>query len=865
MKQLPFIVDKPLPETQDFQALKTAGLDFLKAHSGSEWTNFNASDPGVTILDQVCFALTELGYCNDFPIEDILTGPKGNIVTKDEFYLPQAILTTSPITPDDYRKCLIDSNPAIQNALAMAAPPTSPNMRYVYDIYLMLDGRLTPKQKRKACKAAWYMLNKSRNLGETFNVPKPFKTFPFTISGDMVINSQAPLEETLTAISNAIQQHVFPIAVQQGFEQLRQQGYDTSEIFDGPILSNGWFTHSSLGIKKSKLTATELMNVVSKVKGVSQISELTMSVKGKVVAPMLVAASQMPLLDLAGSLSNGLHITYKGSLIPKNYKITVPKAPRGINTGNVYLDMIGQKDKLQLGTYRDIESYYSIQNTFPAIFSVGGDTATGSLTTYAVAQSRQLKAYLTLFDQVLANQFSQLAGVHRLFSFRNSVTADLFDEVSYYSNMTAGQRALPEYPVPYAYFSPTYYYRSLYDVPNIRPLLKDNDVKRFYTGQQTQEELEYDSWQSFKQDPYNAYIHGLSEFVEDENTSLTRRNAMLDHLLARHGESPLEIDHMLNGSVYSGNDVKDLVIFKSLYLQNLGLLSYFRQKGYNILAAKKIQQVPKRVHADFERTILEGNNRDFIFESSKIDELEKLTVTDFTNYSALELKLCLFFGLRITYLNFILNNYTKHHQDPDIRYALWMITERKGSILIENCLTQKEFSYQVILTRDPDAGPYLQIAEQLNYNQAWEIVQVITDNKEHDHSYENDGVTLDDGEHYTLDTAKGDQSLNQFFKHIPESPYYFNVKINGKHEIEKFDEFPDFKSDLELVFPSFILPSDKEAFKRRVKYFLQQTLPVQISCDIHFLGAEQLQSLINVYIYWHNRLIFKQKHHDGTA
>jgi hypothetical protein len=865
MKQLPFIIDKPLPETQDFQALKTAGLDFLKEHSGSEWTNFNASDPGVTILDQVCYALTELGYCNDFPIEDILTGPKGNIVTKDQFYLPQAILTTSPIIPDDYRKCLIDSNPAIQNAIVMAAPPTSPSKRYVYDVYLLLDGRLTPKQKRKSCKAAYYMLNKSRNLAETFNVPKPFKTFPFTVSGDIVINSQAPLEETLAAISNAIQQYVFPTAVQQGFEQLRQQGYDTSDIFDGPILSNGWFTHGGLGIKRPKLTATELMNVVSKVKGISQISELTMSVNGKVVDPILLAAPQMPLLDLAGSLSGGLKITYKGTLVPKNYKITVPKAPRGINTGNVYLDMVDQKDQLKLGAYRDIESYYSIQNTFPAIFSVGEDAATGSPTKYAVAQSRQLKAYLTLFDQVLANQFSQLAGVHRLFSFRNSLTADLFDEVSYYSNMTAGQKALPEYPAPYAYFSPTYYYRSLYDIPNIRPLLKDNDVKRFYTGQQTEEELDYDSWQSFKQDPYNAYIHGLSEFVEDEYTSLTRRNAMLDHLLARHGESPLEIDHMLSGSIYSGNDVKDLVIFKSLYLQNLGLLSYFRQKGYNMLAAQKIQPVQKRVPADFEHQILEGNNRDFIFDASKIDALERLTVTDFTNYSALELKMCLFFGLRITYLNFILSNYSKQHQSADIKHALWMITERKGSILIENGLMQNKFSYQVLLRRDPDEGPYLQVAELLNYNQAWEIVQVLTDNKEHEHDYENDGISVDDETHYTFDIAPGDQSLNQFFKRIPESPYYFTVKIDGKHEIEKFDEFPDFKSDLELVFPSFILPPDKEAFKGRIKYFLQQTLPVQHTCDAHFLGTAQLQSLISVYIYWHNNLIFKQKHHHGTA
>ncbi len=864
MKQQLFIVDQPLPQTQDFQALKSAGLAFLKEHSGNEWTNFNASDPGVTILDQVCFALTELGYCNDFPIEDILTGPKGHIITKDQFYLPQYILTTSPVTPDDYRKYLIDSNKSIKNAIVMVSPSTLPYMRYVYQAYLLLDERLTEIQKKDICTEAYYSLNKSRNVGEMFFTPQSFTTFPFTVSGRIDVDSQASFNETLTAVNNAIQQYIFPTAIQQGYEQLRQQGYDTSEIFDGPILSNGWFTQYTLGTQRSKLNAMELMNIISKVKGISQVGQLTICLQGGVVDQIMLSPGHLPELDFRTSLLTGLEIVYKGAPIPANYAITETNKPRGINTGNVYLDMVDQKDQIKPGRFRNIDSYYSIQNTFPAIFSVGGDAATGNPASYPVAQSRQLKAYLTLFDQVLANQFAQLAGINRLFSFRNSLTADPADKVSFYSTLNAEQRALPEYPAPYVYFSPTYYYRSLYDVPNIRPILKDNDVKRFYTGQQTQKELDHDSWESFKHDPYNAYIHGLSEFIEDENTSITRRNAMLDHLLARHGESPLMIDHMLNGSVYSGNGSKDLIIFKSLYLQNLGLLSYFRQKGYNMLAAKKIADVPEKIPSDFECQILNGNDRDFIFNAPKIDALEKLTIIDFDNYSAIELKLCLFFGLRMTYLNFIINNYSKHQQKDDLRYAMWMITERKGSILVENCLLQKDFSYQVILTRDPHNEPYFQIDQSLNYNEAWEIVQVLTDNKEHHDDYESKGIGVN-GIHYSLIEATGDQDHNKFFKHIPDSPYYFTVKVDGKKEIEKFDEFPIFKSDLELIFPSFILPPDKTVFKKRLQYFLQESLPVHLTYDVHFLGTAQLQAFIPVFIYWHNCLIFKPKHHHGAA
>ena len=54
---------------------------------------------------------------------------------------------------------------------------------------------------------------------------------------------------------------------------------------------------------------------------------------------------------------------------------------------------------------------------------------------YQKANSRQLKGYLTLFDQVLANQFSQLSNVHNLFSFKNSVTGTPSDRIALYSSI----------------------------------------------------------------------------------------------------------------------------------------------------------------------------------------------------------------------------------------------------------------------------------------------------------------------------------------------------------------------------------------------------------------------------------------------
>jgi hypothetical protein len=262
------------------------------------------------------------------------------------------------------------------------------------------------------------------------------------------------------------------------------------------------------------------------------------------------------------------------------------------------------------------------------------------------------------------------------------------DKAHFYAVKDQYEKTHSGYPVPYLAFSPTYFYQSLYAVPHIRPLLKDNGIYNFSIEAESEKELEYNSWIAYKRDPYNSYIKGLMDIMEDDLTSLLRRNDVLDHLLARHGESSLLINAILNGSSYAGESLKDQVIFKSIYLQNLGLLSYFRQKAYNYLGANRILDRFSNVPVNFDRQIMGGYTNDFIFNSEKIDQIEKLTESDFINYSALELKLSLLFGLKVQYRDFIANNYDSEAKGADLRLAMWMITERRGLVIIETGLLQ---------------------------------------------------------------------------------------------------------------------------------------------------------------------------------
>ena len=99
--------DRKLLPSQDFDFLLKEGLRYIEQFGSKFWTDYNPHDPGVTILDVLCYAITELGYRADFDIKDLLTDKKGEIDNKS-FFSAATIFTNAPLTVLDYKKLLID-------------------------------------------------------------------------------------------------------------------------------------------------------------------------------------------------------------------------------------------------------------------------------------------------------------------------------------------------------------------------------------------------------------------------------------------------------------------------------------------------------------------------------------------------------------------------------------------------------------------------------------------------------------------------------------------------------------------------------------------------------------------------------------
>jgi hypothetical protein len=107
------VKNPPLEPAQDFYRLRREGIGFIEQMGSGRWTDYNVHDPGITILEALCYAITDLGYRIGWDIADILSP---QIASSDPlqpypnqaFFTARNILTVNPTTSADFRRLLID-------------------------------------------------------------------------------------------------------------------------------------------------------------------------------------------------------------------------------------------------------------------------------------------------------------------------------------------------------------------------------------------------------------------------------------------------------------------------------------------------------------------------------------------------------------------------------------------------------------------------------------------------------------------------------------------------------------------------------------------------------------------------------------
>lgn len=97
---------KPERPAMDFELLRKEAIAYIQRISGKIWTDYNAHDPGITILEVLCYAITDLSYRANKPIQDLLALETGSLA--GQFFKASQILPGKALTLEDYRKLLMD-------------------------------------------------------------------------------------------------------------------------------------------------------------------------------------------------------------------------------------------------------------------------------------------------------------------------------------------------------------------------------------------------------------------------------------------------------------------------------------------------------------------------------------------------------------------------------------------------------------------------------------------------------------------------------------------------------------------------------------------------------------------------------------
>ena len=389
----------------------------------------------------------------------------------------------------------------------------------------------------------------NRNLSEDFYAFKATRIQEIGIKAEIQLASGANAEQILAQLFFGLDQFFSPPIRFYSLQEMLAQGKSTDEIYDGPLLKNGFILDEDLiELKRENIIYTSdlvriIMNLNSSAgvvqSGYSGQNKKIISVQGLTITNYI--NNQVITANVRNCLSLTLIDIYKPKLSIGKSNITITKdgvevsydeskvvaAFKLLESAQMVVNKVpASLLPLPAGNYLAVDTYYSIQNDFPQTYGISYVGLSNTATELRKAQAKQLKGFLLFFEQLLANYLSQLSHIKDLFS----IDAGVDD---------------------------TYFWQPVNAVPDVAPLL---------------------------QATYATAIPQLLKTLEQPASGSSRRNNFLDHLLGQFGEDFTDFA-LLMYAKYNDAATETLIKDKATFLQEYATLSYNRAKSYNYSGA----------------------------------------------------------------------------------------------------------------------------------------------------------------------------------------------------------------------------------------------------------------------------------------
>ena len=423
---------------QDFVGLRKEGMELIQRLSPDAWTDHNVHDPGVTLLEELCYAITDLSYRLEYPMVDLLARETAD---RDPYLsLPPAykILPCLPVTFLDMRKIILDV-PGVQNAWLEKEKEPTPRFYYqndnrwltfsprdaaavrvagLYKIKILPEpdyvdkGRLLKQEVLKH----WHAC---RSLGEDLSGIELIGIQNVSINAVIEINTQELPNQMMQEVYQALANYISPSPRFHDFETMLAKGYTAEQLFSGPLLRHGFLEDDDLleSVPRSDVRASDMIRLLMEIPGVRLIKKLEL-VFGGVAYPwyLKIEGGKLPQLDILGSniqlLMNGQNV---GTASKHDLNATFVESRRGLRPP--MREMKQRFPEPPRGKYRELSKYSSIQKQLPQIYGIGEEGLPLPALPAREGAAKQLKAYLLFFEQILSNQHAQLEHFKDLFAY----------------------------------------------------------------------------------------------------------------------------------------------------------------------------------------------------------------------------------------------------------------------------------------------------------------------------------------------------------------------------------------------------------------------------------------------------------------
>lgn len=287
--------EAPEEPGMDYNLLREEGLEHLQELAGKLWTDYNSHDPGVTMLEQLCYALTDLSYRTGYEMPDLLAVTEGDPYSC--LYTPAEILTIKPVTVEDLRKVLVDIE-GIQNA--WIEPLDYPDDYFYHDskqrlltFDQLIDNPVKTKgfyrvliQKDKEEPVADSVLQqqvekciqRNRKLGEDFREVLILDTQEVGLKATIEISAVEDADLLMAQIYRTTADYIAPYIHFYTLDEMLNKGKRIDEVMEGPVLQHGFIDTEEIKQlnKRTDLRISDIVHEVMKVEGVEVIRDVSL-------------------------------------------------------------------------------------------------------------------------------------------------------------------------------------------------------------------------------------------------------------------------------------------------------------------------------------------------------------------------------------------------------------------------------------------------------------------------------------------------------------------------------------------------------------------------------------------------------------